>query len=283
MPSNTGGSGPDREGPSSEDIRREVLSLIDGRRRSPSEITKELARGSPEHKKRIRDALRELVAAGELAYTCEHGRTFLEPSFDRPVRVSGRVVLTPPGRAFNPGPDDVVVRIGAGASFGAGRHPTTRLALRGIEFALGILPPHPGRTILDIGTGTGVLAIAAVKLGIERGLGIDIDPCAVSEANQNLRLNGLTNRIEIADRAIESIAGVYTLVAANLRSPSLAQLASKIAALTEPHGALVISGLRREEQDGVLAAYRDWSLESVWESSEDEWAGVVLRRRKSEG
>jgi ribosomal protein L11 methyltransferase len=264
-------------------MRREVLSLIDGRRRTPGEILQALAGGSAERRQRLREAIRELVAEGELEYTSEHGRSFLEPSFDRPVRVSGRVVLTPPDRAFHPGPEDVIVRIGAGASFGAGRHPTTRLALRAIEFALDLLPQRPDRAVLDIGTGTGVLAIAAVKLGIERGLGIDIDPCAVSEARKNVRLNGLASRIEITDRALETLAGPFALVAANLRPPTLVQVSARVAALTESHGALVLSGLRCAEQDDVVAAYGEESYACVWESAEDDWAGVVLRRRKVEG
>jgi len=127
-----------------------------------------------------------------------------------------------------------------------------------------------------------VLAIAAVKLGIENGVGLDIDPCAISEAKENVRLNGLAGRIEISDLAIASVACVFTLVTANLRSPSLAQLAPKIAALTQPHGALVISGLRREDQDGVIRSYRDSCFESVWESYEEEWAGVVMKKLQAE-
>jgi ribosomal protein L11 methyltransferase len=283
MPWNTGASGPDPDGSAPAEIRGKVLDLIDGRRRTPGEIFRALAGGSAARRQNLREAIRELVAGGELEYASEHGRTFLVPSFDRPVRVSGRVVLTPPGRAFHAGPQDVVVRIGAGAAFGAGRHPTTRLALRGIEFALGLLPQRPGRAVLDIGTGTGVLAIAAVKLGVERGLGIDIDPGALAEAAENIGLNGLAGRIEITDRALEAVTGPFALVTANLRPPTLVELAARIAALAEPHGALVLSGLRCEEQDSVVPAYCGRNYECVWVSAEDDWAGVVLRRREVEG
>ena len=112
----------------------------------PDQIIKDLGGRLKIRKNRVQRAIRDLVAAGELAYTFEHGRTFLEPSFDRPVRVGERIVLTPPGKEFQPGPGDVVICIAPGASFGGGRHPTTRLALRGVEFALTHFEKPPYRS-----------------------------------------------------------------------------------------------------------------------------------------
>jgi ribosomal protein L11 methyltransferase len=251
----------------------------------PADITKELGGRLKLNKNRVQRAIRDLVAAGELAYTFEHGRSFLEPSFDRPVRVAERIVLIPPEKAFAGGPEDVVIRIMPGASFGAGRHPTTRLALRGIEFALTRSEKRlagPGSRVLDIGTGTGVLAMAAVRLGIEAGLGIDLDPCAVAEAKANLRLNGLDARITVADTALERIRGPFALVAANLRLPSLLRLAPSIAAWTPPGAAVVISGIRLEEEKALRSAYAKQSFEPMWCDQEDEWMGVALgKKRKS--
>jgi len=227
----------------------------------------------------VQAAIRGLVAGGELAYTHEHGRTFLEPSFDRPVRVSERIVLSPPDREVPRGPGDIVVCLRPGAAFGVGRHPTTRLSLRGIEFALrreAAVHRCAGSRALDIGTGSGVLAIAAVKLGIENGVGLDIDPCAVAEARNNVRLNGLAGRIEISDRGLEGLDGLFSLVVANLRLPTLARLAAAIAALTMPGAALVISGVQQEEQAAVVAAYGRQRFECVWSVAEDRWIGLVL-------
>jgi len=230
-------------------------------------------------KKRVQKAIRELVAAGELAYTLEHGRTFLEPSFDRPVRVSKRIVLLPPEKAFVPGPEDVAIRIRPGASFGAGRHPTTRLALKGIEYVMTCCEKPPSGRVLDIGTGTGVLAMAAVLLGIEAGIGIDLDPCAVAEAGANVRLNGLEGRITVSDTAVERISGSYALVAANLRIPTLLRLAPLIAGWTPPGAAVVISGIRLEEGETLLSAYAKQSFEQTWCCEEAEWMGLSLVKK----
>jgi ribosomal protein L11 methyltransferase len=256
-----------------------VLKFIAGRRQTPADILRALSHPPVFPKTSVQDAIRELVAAGVLAYTAEHGRTFLEPSFDRPMRVSARIVLSPPDREVPPGPGDIVVRLRPGAAFGVGRHPTTRLALRGIEFALGRDGAARGRAgsrVLDIGTGSGVLAIAAVKLGIENGVGLDIDPCAVVEAAQNVSLNGLAGRIEISDRGLERIDCVFSLVVANLRLPTLERLAAPIAALTMPGGALVVSGVQHEEQAAVVAAYGRQRFEYAWSVAEDRWVGLVL-------
>ena len=273
-------SGKDHVGPAA-DLRHGILDLIGGRRRPPADIVKAISASSNLPKRQVQAILRGLVAAGELSYTFEYGRTFLEPSFDRPVRVGERIVLTPPGRNFLPRPDDVVVQMAAGASFGAGRHPTTRLALRGIEAALDRsidFPAQPATTVLDIGTGTGVLVIAAVKLGVQEGLGLDIDPCAVAEAQANIRLNGLWGRIAVSDDAVEGIDQQFTLIAANLRSPTLVRLSVKIAAFAQPAAAVVMSGIRNDELDGILRVYQELSFMCVQTDKEDMWVGVVLRK-----
>jgi ribosomal protein L11 methyltransferase len=258
-----------------------VLKFIAGRRQTPADILKALSHPSVFPKTSVQAAIRELVAAGALTYSAEHGRTFLEPSFDRPVRVSERIVLSPPDREVPQGPGDIVVRLRPGASFGVGRHPTTRLALRGIEFALrreAAARRGAGSRVLDIGTGSGVLAIAAAKLGIENGVGLDIDPCAVAEASHNVRLNGLAGRVEISDRGLDSLEGVFSLVVANLRLPTLARLAAPIAALAMPGAALVVSGVQQEEQAAVEATYGRQRFECAWSVAEDRWVGLVLNK-----
>jgi len=260
-----------------------VLKFIAGDRQTPADILKALSHPPSFPKTSVQEAIRELVADGALVYTTEFGRSFLEPSFDRPVRVSERIVLSPPDRDVPPGPGEIVVRLRPGAAFGVGRHPTTRLALRGIEFALrreAAACRCAGSRVLDIGTGSGVLAIAAVKLGIENGVGLDVDPCAVAEASHNVRLNGLAGRIEVSDRGLERIDPVFNLVVANLRLPTLVRLAAPVAALTMPGGALVVSGVQRAEQTAVVAAYGRQRFECAWSMAEERWVGLVLNKTR---
>jgi ribosomal protein L11 methyltransferase len=281
MPSHTKPSEPEAD--AAGGLRERVLKFIAGRRQTPADILKRLSHPPVFPRTCVQDAIRELVASGALAYTAEHGRTFLEPSFNRPVRVSERIVLSPPDHDVAPGPGEIVVYLRPGAAFGVGRHPTTRLALRGIEFALSrddAARRRAGSRVLDIGTGSGVLAIAAVRLGIENGVGLDLDPCAVVEAAQNVSLNGLAGRIEISDRGLERIDAVFSLVVANLRWPTLERLAATLAVLTKPGGALVVSGVQHAEQEAVVAAYGRQQFECAWSLAEDRWVGLVLNKTR---
>jgi ribosomal protein L11 methyltransferase len=172
-----------------------------------------------------------------------------------------------------------------GAAFGVGRHPTTRLALKAIDFTMGSADGSPAgarRRMLDIGTGSGVLVMAGVMLGIETGLAVDIDPCAVAEARANVALNGLSRRITVSDQAAETIDGSYDLVTANLRAPTLARLAARIAGWTARPGAVVISGIRTEECDGLLGEFEKYSFNAVWRGEEQEWMALVLTRKSPE-
>jgi ribosomal protein L11 methyltransferase len=264
------------------DIRRYVLDRLGGWRCTPADLLRDLARHLLLERDQAQALLRELVAAGELAYSFENGRTFIEPSFDRPVRVSEHIVLTPPGRLFDAGPRDAVIRIMPGAAFGAGRHPSTRLALKGIDFVLagvGRRLAQPGSRVLDIGTGSGVLIIAAVKLGIESGLALDIDPCAVTEARSNVEENGLSGRIAVSDRNAEAVDGVFELVTANLRTPTLARLAPLFAKWSAPGGALVISGIRSEECAELKGVFEPLAFDVCWRDEEQDWAGVALTKK----
>jgi len=232
-------------------------------------------------RKQIKAVIRDLVSAGELAYTYEFGSTFLEPSFNKPVRVSTHVVIKPPGHHFQPqSPQDVVIQIKPGAAFGDGRHPTSRLAVRGIEYILKefnseINTDHS--RVLDIGTGSGLLVLTAVKMGIHRGVGIDIDPAARSEARENVSLNRLAAQIEISDQYLESIEGPFNLVTANLRYPTLKKICSCLRKITHPKGFIVFSGIRSHESADLIKAFDRKNFEFLWQDNTHDWAGVVFK------
>jgi len=264
-------------------IRSDALAIIASSpaKVTPSALTKMLSGKYRLTGKQIKAILRNLVSDGVLAYTYQYGSTYLELSFNRPRKVSQFVVLHPPGHSCRTVRDEVAVQIQAGASFGDGRHPTTRLAIRGIEM---VLRQQVGggsfscTEVLDVGCGSGALVIAAVCLGAASGLGIDIDPCALAEARQNVRLNGLEDRIEISGRPLEAVRGRFRLVTANLRYPSLRRLRSQLGALTAPGGVLVASGVRDFELSDLLGFFAEHKWECRWRQTETGWAAVVLQQ-----
>jgi len=247
---------------------------------TPPALKKSLIETCGLNKKQIKTVIRDLVSNGELVYTYEFGSTFLEPSFNKPVRVSTHVILKPPGHSYQLVPEDVVIQIKPGAAFGDGRHPTSRLAIRGIEYVLKKFTSNipDGRcTVLDIGTGSGILVLTSVGLGIHKGLGIDIDPAARSEAKENVLINRLEDRIKISDQYLETIDGCFDLVTANLRYPTLKKICPCLRKITNPDGFIVFSGIRSHELADLIKAYARKKFEVKWQDIEHDWVGVVLK------
>ena len=264
-------------------IRRKVLAMVEESscRLTPGELKKRLSKNVFVDEKAIKTAISDLVLSQELKYTYHLGCSFLEKSYEKPIRVSRRVVLKPPGMVYEPASCDIVIDIFKGASFGFGDHPTTRLAIQGIEAILsenhGILKAGNSRS-LDIGTGSGVLAIAAVLMGIKSSVGIDIDPCASAEAEKNIKLNGLEHRIKILDTRIEDIKETYSLITANLRYPTLKQLCPHVAGITQKKGAVVVSGIKSDEVEDLMEGFIRYGFQCTWKDVEKGWVGMVLNK-----
>lgn len=270
--------------PETETLQQAILQLIASSpsRLTPQIIGKKLAEKYMFSRKHLKSAMTQLLNSGELNYSYEHGCSFLECSFNRPVRVSGRIILTPPDQSVQPATEDIVIRMNAGAAFGAGHHPTTRLALRGIDFAAKEMARQTDtqfKSVLDIGTGSGVLVIAAVMFGINTGVGIDIESCARVEARQNVMLNGLADRITIADKSLECMDQEHSMVLANLRYPTLKRYASRIASLTMKSGFVVTTGVRPPEFEELKVIFEQYNFESLWQNEELNWSAAVLYKK----
>ncbi len=137
-------------------------------------------------------------------------------------------------------PDEAMLRLDPGQAFGTGTHSTTRgctlLAERW-------LPSRPGARVLDVGTGTGILALAALRLGASTAVGVDPEPAAVEAANANAVANDLAAAFEVRPGTIEAAEGTWDLVFANILAPILIDVAAQLVARLEPGGTLVVSGI----------------------------------------
>ena len=273
-----------------KDLKPEAIDILKVVAISPSRLTppaleKALLKDSHLKRKEIKILIKDLVDRGELIYTYEFGSTFLETSFNKPIQISNSVVIRPPGHQYHPQSGEIVLKIKPGASFGDGRHPTTRLAVRGIEFILkefdsNIFSTENRPTVLDIGTGSGILILVAVSLGMHRGVGIDIDPCARAEARENIFINDLAHRIQISDQYLETVDRSYFLVTANLRLPTLKKISPIMRKVVCPHGFMVISGVHSHETEGLVKKYASKGFEKLWMQVEHDWAGIVLNHSK---
>jgi ribosomal protein L11 methyltransferase len=264
-------------------VRQAVHNLVvdSEKRMTPGEVEKAVARATGFDRKTVKLGIKDLVGLGELSYTYLYGTSFLEKSFDRPVRVSRRLVIKPPDKAYEPQPGEVILKIAAGAAFGNGAHPTTRLAMRALDAVLGEDRHTGGKAPLkglDMGTGTGILAIALAKLGVKKVVATDIDPCAVSEATHNVLLNGLTDHVRVTNSPLQELPTHFSIVVANLAYPTLSRLSPILSEKMEQDGVLVLSGFKEPVSGYLSEAYADHGLRLVRKETDREWVCLVCRK-----
>lgn len=263
---------------------QKILSIIKNSRRRLSvaslifSVRKTYPQLTPDE---IKSFIRSLVDSGELSYSYHFGQSCLEPNFNRPIPLTRRFVLAPDSFSNWSRPGKIIIRLARGAAFGLGDHSSTRLALAGLEFisekmAEGLVSESPGWA-LDIGTGTGILALAAVKAGLVDFVNaFDIDSCARFEARRNIALNRLSNQIFV-DSCWPGHKDAYQLVLANLRLPTINRYAGRIAASVKPGAFLVASGIRPEETSTLEMILRKKGFKRFWQSSSLGWCGCVFR------
>lgn len=189
-----------------------------------------------------------------------------------PIQVSDRITIVPTWHeASNHAKDAINIILDPGAAFGTGSHPTTRLCLQWLETHLG---RYQQPQMLDYGTGSGILAIAAIKLGASDAVGVDIDPAAVEAAAYNAQQNHVDIKFSTTDRPLQYVADV---TAANILANPLKVLAPLLASHTREGGALVLAGILDEQSDDLIAIYRPYFDLAVWRNA-DGWACIAGRR-----
>lgn len=192
------------------------------------------------------------------------------------VRIGRRLVIKPSWERFAAAAGDVVVELDPGMAFGTGTHGTTRLCLEALAEIFDSDAP-PGR-VLDVGTGSGILAIAAVALGAGRVLACDIEAEACRTARQNARQNGVGERLEITGAPLESLEGGFDVVLANILAEENARLAAELVGRLAPGGTLVLSGILQEKEPLVEAAFASFGLAGPDTRHREEWSCLLYRK-----
>jgi ribosomal protein L11 methyltransferase len=194
-------------------------------------------------------------------------------------RVGRRVLVKAPWHDYQPAPDEIVVELDPGMAFGTGLHPSTQLAMMAIEDEL-----EPGARVLDVGTGSGVLATAAALLGASAVDGVDIEPVAVRSARENAERNGVAEIVRIEQGSVgdgEPFLGAYDLVVANIIARILIELAPSLAKTVHPGGTLVLGGIIDVKEDTVRDAFDDVGLTLVRREESEDWVSLVYRKPAS--
>ncbi|MGI8642675.1 MAG: 50S ribosomal protein L11 methyltransferase [Thermomicrobiales bacterium] len=194
----------------------------------------------------------------------------------QPVRVGKRVVVRPPWREYEAQPEDIVIELDPGMAFGTGTHPTTRLCMMALEEAI-----EPSQRVLDVGTGSGVLAIAAVRLGAASVDAVDIEPVSVRAAKENRDRNGVHDALRVEVGGVgtdEPFEGTYDLVLANIIARILIELGEGIVPHVAEGGTLVLSGIIETKEDAVRQWFEPRGFELVKRSQMEDWVALVYRR-----
>jgi ribosomal protein L11 methyltransferase len=188
-----------------------------------------------------------------------------------PFEVCPGVVIRPPWETYDAKPGEQVLELEPGRAFGTGLHETTSLVAKALYDHRDEVRGAP---ILDVGCGSGILAIIALALGAESARAIDIDADAAAVSRENAARNGMTDRVHADTTDVAKIRETYPIVLANIEARVLVPLARAIAARVAPGGLLVLSGVLAPQEDEVRAAY---ALDHVATLTKGEWVAIVLR------
>ena len=192
------------------------------------------------------------------------------------LHMGEHLVVCPTWRSYQAKEGEVVIHLDPGMAFGTGQHPTTLMCLRALEELT-----RPGMAVLDLGCGSGILALAAAHLGATSVLALDTDPQAVAAARENVRLNDVQAAVQVVygtlplDRASRR---TFDVVAANINGPTIIELAPAVAEVLRPGGVLVATGFSVPGLEGVSGALTAAGLSMERTMEDGDWRGVVARR-----
>ena len=192
-----------------------------------------------------------------------------------PLQFGARTFIVPWNHALPEAadtPDAAVVRLDPGLAFGSGTHPTTSLCLQWLD-ALAEEGALRDAAVLDFGCGSGILALAALKLGAARAVGVDNDPQALIASHDNAERNGVGDRLAVFLPQDEPVAATYPIVVANILASALDVLAETLAARVAPGGRIALSGILAGQEDELLERYGAW-FDALAVAQEGDWVRI---------
>jgi ribosomal protein L11 methyltransferase len=196
-------------------------------------------------------------------------------AYFRPIRVGRSLVMKPSWETLAAAEGDRVIELDPGMAFGTGAHPTTQLCLALLEEHVA-----PGDRVLDLGTGSGILALAAARLGAREVRALDVDPVAVAAARENVAANDLAGVVRVEEGGVEAAAGSpYDLIVANILADVIRELAPVLACRVRSGGLLIASGIIAGRAADVTASLRAAGFDLEEEHTQEEWRALVGRRQ----
>jgi len=254
------GAGALEEGPSSLSVYADSDELVQA-----------LEAAVADFRLRVAEALPDLeVLPAEITAVDENWNKWLEHL--APERLTKVFVARPTSSPDAP-PEERTIWLEPSAAFGEGGHASTRLAACAIERQA---PNYAGGRLLDVGTGTGVLALLGLSSGLGDAVAIDSDPVAVEAATKNAAHNGLGERCRVSASALATVSDRFDIVVANMLVPTLLELAPLLTARLAPRGVLILSGLLREDADALSAKFSSLGVHETARYTDGDWCALEL-------
>lgn len=190
----------------------------------------------------------------------------------KPTKIGEKIVVRPIWEPYEKGEEEIVINLDPGMAFGTGTHETTRMCVQALEKYV-----TPDSTVFDIGTGSGILAIAAAKLKAKKVIGVDLDPVAVTSAKENVGLNNLNNIEILHGNLMEVVEGRANIVVANIIADIIILLAEDVKNFIEKEGYFISSGIIKDRKDDVIEKLEQCGFQIVEVNTDGEWVCIVSK------
>ncbi|MDQ1278602.1 MAG: ribosomal protein methyltransferase, partial [Thermodesulfobacteriota bacterium] len=196
----------------------------------------------------------------------------------KPLRVTKNIIIKPTWERYSPGGHDIIIEIDPGMAFGTGQHPSTRMCLQAMEDL--ILQDRAARSwrVMDVGAGTGILGIAAAKLGAGKVVCVEIDKQAVDIAGENIRTNGVEDKVDVVYQDVTTIQETFNLIVANLTAKMLIKLRPQLISLLKRGGVVVMSGIIEQNREDMEHHFFAEPFVVQRTITEKEWLCYVLTK-----
>ena len=215
------------------------------------------------------------LGTGRMTLTSVHEEDWANSwkKYFKPMKIGQRIVVKPTWEEYQPQGNEVILELDPGMASGTGTHQTTILCIKALER---LVEPH--YRILDIGCGTGILAISSLLLGAQHAVAVDIDPDAVRIARENAMQNGVLSRIDIVQgNLLDNVKGKYDLIVANIIADTIIELGALVKDFLNDNGFFVASGIILDRLNDVMEAFKEQNYSNVEYQILDEWAAVVVK------
>ena len=202
-------------------------------------------------------------------------------TFYKPIRIGKSIVVKPSWEPYEPHENEVVIEIDPERAFGTGNHPSTALCIEILEHILTRASEgegDSGLSVLDVGTGSGILGIVAARQGARRVLGLEIDPEALEAAQRNVERNGVVGIMSVSLSPLDQVEQTFDVVVANLTSSLITHMADDLAKHVSERGLLLLSGILDEQVEEVAKCFQAHYFKVVKSRSKEEWRAILLRR-----